>query len=199
MTGLLELSKSRNRKNLNQALRSHTGEVIPSVLDSIIPILPLGTIIKSVIKSRGAFNDYFFINKLNSFLFPLNSEELSDDELDEFFKSLNDDKQKVEEYMIGLLINAESMDKTLIMGYIYKAAVRKEINYIEMLRLCSIINHSFIYDLKAMTKYEDASTIYSIEAMNLINLGLIDNYVGGIWKNEPTYELNETGILLLSI
>ena len=50
-----------------------------------------------------------------------------------------------------------------------------------------------------MTKYEDASTIYSIEAMNLINLGLIDNYVGGIWKNEPTYELNETGILLLSI
>lgn len=100
---------------------------------------------------------------------------------------------------MGLLISVESEDKALLMGYIYKAAVKGRINHIQMLRLCSIINRSFVFDLKALHEFEEESENESIEAMNLINLGLIDNYIGGYWKNVPTVQLNEIGLILLDI
>lgn len=199
MNNLSELSKNDNRKKLNSIVLSETGNVANACLDGLIPLLPIGSIAKSFIQSGIAIRDYFFLKKLNTFLFSINTADISDEEIDDFFKKLENKKDEVEEYLLGLLISVESEDKALLMGYIYKAAVKGSINHMQMLRLCSIINRSFVYDLKAMTDYEDESETYSIEAINLINLGLIDNYVGGLWKSHPTIKLNETGLLLLNI
>lgn len=199
MNNLSELSKNDNRKKLNSIVLSETGNVANAYLDSLIPLLPVGSIAKSFIQSGIAIRDYFFLKKLNTFLFSINIDDISDEEIDSFFKTLENKKEKVEEYILGLLISVESEDKALLMGYIYKAAVKARIDHIKMLRLCSILNHSFIYDLKALPEFEEESENDSIEAMNLINLGLIDNYIGGYWKGKPTLQLNELGLILLDI
>lgn len=199
MSNLSELSKNDNRKKLNSIISSETGNIANACLDGLIPLLPVGSIVKSFIQSGIAIRDYFFLRKLNTFLFSINTDDISDEEIDGFFKSLENNKEKVEEYLLGLLISVESEDKALLMGYIYKAAVKGRINHIQMLRLCSIINRSFVFDLKALHEFEEESENESIEAMNLINLGLIDNYIGGYWKNVPTVQLNEIGLILLDI
>lgn len=199
MNNLSELSKNNNRKKLKDIVLSESGNISNAFLDGLIPLLPVGSIAKSFFQSGIAIRDYFFLKKLNTFLFSINTEDISDEEIDDFFKTVGNNKEKVEEYLLGLLISVESEDKALLMGYVYKAAVKGCINHMQMLRLCSIINRSFVYDLKAIADYEDESENLSIEAMNLINLGLIDNYIGGFWKNHPTIKLNETGLLLLKI
>lgn len=199
MNNLSELSKNDNRKKLNSIVLSETGNIANAYLDSLIQLLPVGSIAKSFIQSGIAIRDYFFLKKLNTFLFSINTADISDEEIDGFFKTLENKKEKVEEYILGLLISVESEDKALLMGHIYKAAVKGRINHVQMLRLCSIINRSFVYDLKALPEFEEESENDSIEAMNLINLGLIDNYIGGYWKGNPTLQLNETGLILLDI
>lgn len=68
------------------------------------------------------------------------------------------------------------------------------------LRLSSIVDRGFLEDLKQLPLYyqKDVEDI-SIEANNFIGLGLIDNYVGGIWKNAPTCTLNEVSEQLYEI
>ena len=199
MNNLSELSKNENRKKLKSIVLSETGNVANACLDGVISLLPVGSIAKSFIQSGISIRDYFFLKKLNTFLFSINTDDISDEEIDGFFKTLENKKEQVEEYLLGLLISIESEEKALLMGYIYKAAVKGRINHIQMLRLCSIINRSFVYDLKTLPEFEEESENEYIEAMNLINLGLIDNYIGGYWKNNPTIQLNETGLMLLDI
>ena len=85
------------------------------------------------------------------------------------------------------------------MGYIYKERVYGRIDDEMFLRLCSIVDRAFVFDLRALPKHIEENTEDSVEANSYINLGLIDNYVGGYWKNVPSYVLNKTGIVLHQI
>lgn len=85
------------------------------------------------------------------------------------------------------------------MGFIFVSSVLKDIDTNMMLRLCSIVNRAYIYDLQSLPMYINKSDENSIAANNFISLGLIDNFVGGIWKDSPSYELNEIGINLFNI
>lgn len=91
------------------------------------------------------------------------------------------------------LLRAEDDAKADIMGYIYKERVYGRIDDEMFLRLCSIVDRAFVFDLRALSKYVENNTEESIEANNYINLGLIDNFVGGYWVDEPAYVLNEVG------
>lgn len=108
-------------------------------------------------------------------------------------------EQKINEYLLNLISNAESEDKAKIMGFIFVSSVLKDIDTNMMLRLCSIVNRAYIYDLQSLPMYINKSDENSIAANNFISLGLIDNFVGGIWKDSPSYELNEIGINLFNI
>ena len=67
------------------------------------------------------------------------------------------------------------------------------------LRLCSIIDRSFVDDLRKLKDYINENDEYSVIANNFINLGLMDNYTGGFWKDKSTYQLNEVGKKLYEI
>jgi len=85
------------------------------------------------------------------------------------------------------------------MGMIYKARLLDKIDNDTMLRLCFIVNKSFFLDLKKLPDYVEDKTQDTIAAYNFINLGLIDNFVGGYWKDEPSWVLNQTGRILHDI
>lgn len=173
------------------------GKDIGTALIDAASGLPLASVIVGLHKLKIGIEDYCYIQKYASFLNPLAGVEK---EADEYLKSLSTDKcNRITNYIVNLLSNAESTDKAQLIGFIYKACVKNKIDYEMMLRLSSIVKRAFIFDLKHLPEYKQASSEESVAANEFINLGLIDNNVGGVWINSPTWELNVIGLTLCSI
>lgn len=97
------------------------------------------------------------------------------------------------------LLRAEDDEKAELMGFVYEECVYGRIDNMMLLRLCSIIDRAFLYDLLELPKYMEENSDDSDAAYNFINLGLIDNYIGGVWKNMPSFQLNNLGHRLYDI
>ena len=140
--------------------------------------------------------DWCFTKKLAKFL--IVSEDIDDKIKNQFYSSLSQENYKhISAYLIHLLSTEEN--KAMIMGSIYKARLMNRINNNEMLRLCSVVARAFLPDLKSLPDYLEENTNISIEAQSIINLGLIDNFLGGEWTNHKTCCLNGTGKLFHEI
>lgn len=109
------------------------------------------------------------------------------------------DNERISLYLINLLNAAEEEDKAAIMGQIYRARLLREIDNDQMLRLCSIVTRAFLSDLQKLPDYLEENKNITLEAQSFINLGLIDNFLGGYWKNDESCSLNDTGRLLYNI
>ena len=117
-----------------------------------------------------------------------------------FYSSLSEkDNERISLYLINLLNAAEEEDKAAIMGQIYRARLQREIDNDQMLRLCSIVTRAFLSDLQKLPDYLEENKNITLEAQSFINLGLIDNFLGGYWKNDESCSLNDTGRLLYNI
>lgn len=142
--------------------------------------------------------DWGFVRKLGKYL--KESADIDENKKNKFINGLSDkDYHRISEYMTHLLYTAEEDGKAVLMGKIYKARLKDEIDDDMMLRLCSIVNKAFLSDLGELSKYVTVSEESSIAANNFVTLGLIDSYIGGTWVDSPTYELNEVGKILYRI
>lgn len=172
-------------------------DILSQIIDSSQDIPILGPLLKFG-KLGLNYIDFLFIKKLGRFL--EQSENISEREKQNFLDKLSSsDTKRISSYLLHLLYTSEEEEKAKIMGMIYKARILNEIDNDMMLRLCSIVYKSFLPDLKKLPFYKEQSNEDSIEANNFINLGLIDNYVGGSWLNEPSWKLNEIGNQLYEI
>lgn len=165
---------------------------------NVIPFVPVGTIIKNAANQIGTYRDLRFAQKLESFLFPL-LEDFDKDKFDSFWEKVGDKKENASQYLISLLDAAETDEKADMMGCVYHAAVLGQINHEEMLRFCDIIRKCFVFDLMQLPKYLEPTDGESICSQSLINVGLIDNYSGGMWKDEPDVVINDFGRKLYDI
>lgn len=157
--------------------------------------------ISSVIKLGllyGKYSELRFVKKLAAFL--KSDVDIPKDKKQSFLNKLSPkDRKKIRDYIVQYLLRAEDDEKAKLMGYVYKERVLGNIENDMFLRLCSIIDRTFLDDLQQLPNYKDANEEYTIEANNFVNLGLIDNEMGGSWKNSPTYELNDVGQKLYEI
>lgn len=166
-------------------------EVSIDILETFVEIPYVGSLIK-LGRLANRYQDLHFIRKLAKFL--EKEKDIPEKEKVKFLNSLTPKRRrKLYEYLTHYLLRAEDDAKADIMGFIYKERVYGQIDDEMFLRLCSIVDRVFVFDLRALPKYVGKNPEDSIEANNYINLGLINNYVGGIWKNEPSYVLNEIG------
>lgn len=172
-------------------------DVLSQIIDSSQDIPILGPILK-LGKLGLNYIDFLFIKKLGTFL--EQSENISEEVKQNFLDKLSsNDNKRISSYLLHLLYTSEEEEKAKIMGMIYKARLLNEIDNDIMLRLCSIVYKSFLSDLKKLPFYKEQNKEDSIEANNFINLGLIDNFVGGIWVDEPSWKLNDIGNQLYEI
>ncbi len=172
-------------------------DVLSQIVDSSQTIPILGPILK-LGKLGLNYIDYLFMKKLGIFL--EQSKNINKEKKQNFIDKLSpNDNKHISSYLIHLLYASEEEDKAKIMGMIYKARLLNEIDNSMMLRLCSIVYKSFLPDLKKLPFYKEQNVEDSIEANNFINLGLINNFVGGIWVDEPSWKLNEIGNQLYEI
>lgn len=166
-------------------------EVAADIIEKCKDVPYVGSLIK-LGKVFINIKDWWFTKKLAKFLTA--SEDIDEETKNRFYSSLSqEDYKRISAYLIHLLSTAEEEDKATIMGSIYKARLMNRINNDEMLRLCSIVTRAFLPDLKRLPDYLEDNTDISLEAQSFINLGLIDNFVGGIWKDSESCCLNDTG------
>ena len=171
--------------------------ITTDIIDSLSGMPILGSLLK-IGKIGLNVIDLFFIKKLAKFI--EQSDGIGEKKKNNFLCSLDKkDYEHISSYLLHLLYISEEDEKAKIMGMIYKTRILNEIDNDMMLRLCSIVYKSYLPDLKKLPYYIEKNNEDSIEANNFINLGLIDNYVGGSWLNEPIWELNDIGNQLYEI
>ena len=189
----------RNKQNRNFVIKNGNLEleVFADIIETCKEIPFVGSIIKLGTVAVN-YMDWRYVTKLSKFL--ESSDKLSEDVVNKYISSLEqNDFERISVYLKHLLYTTEEDEKARIMGMVYKARLLNHINDEMMLRLCSIVNMSFVTDLRKLPLYVNKTNLSTLEAFNFINWGLIDNYVGGVWINEPSFELNEVGQTLHNI
>lgn len=197
---IIDITKQTQREAYTKLLDAGK-EMALSIVD-LLPFVSIKDMFGAIQESRCAVSDILFYKKVSGFLEEVEKTKVTDLQIEEFklaLNSIDNFEQKIHEYLLNFINNAESEDKARIMGYIYVAAVSRQINVDMMLRLCSIVNKIFISDLYELPKYVNSYIEDSIAANNFITAGLIDSYVGGTWVETPSYKLNEIGKNLFDI
>ena len=105
------------------------------------------------------------------------------------------------EYLTHYLLCAEDDAKADIMGYIYKERVYGRIDDKMFLRLCSIVDRAFVFDLKFLPDYAEEHKYTNDENILIVNqftnLGLFDNDIDtGAWSYGAIIGLNDIGLNL---
>lgn len=172
-------------------------DILSQIVDCTQNIPVLGSILK-LGKLGLNYIDLLFIKKIGMFL--EQSESVNEEEKQKFLDKLNpNDNKRISSFLLHLLYTSEEDEKAKIMGMIYKSRLLNKIDNEMMLRLCSIVYKSFLPDLKKLPLYKEQNEEDSIEANNFINLGLIDNFIGGVWVDVPSWKLNDIGNKLYEI
>ena len=194
MEDIFDLSVSKKEHEFVRNGLALELDVSADIVETFCEIPYIGTLIK-LGKVGSKFQELHFVRKVAKFL--EKEMDIPEKEKEMFLNSLTPKRRKkLYEYLTHYLLRAEDDAKADIMGYVYKERVSGRIDDEMFLRLCSIVDKVFVFDLRTLPEYVEKNTESSIAANNYINLGLIDNFVGGLWVDEPSYELNETGLAL---
>lgn len=194
---IFDLSVSKKEQEFVKIALSYKLDISGNLIELVCDFPFIGSLIK-LGRIGCKYQELFFVRKLAKFL--EKEQEIPTEEKEKFLTGLSSkQRNKMYEYLMHYLLRAEDDAKADIMGYLYKERIYKKIDDEMFLRLCSIVDKSFVFELKAMPKYVEKNTEDSIEANSFINLGIIDNYVGGIWKDMPSFELNVVGKTLHKI
>lgn len=199
MEDIFTLSVSKKEQEFVSSGLELELDVSADILEFFYDIPYIGSLLK-LGRIGSTFQELHFIRKVARFL--EKEKDIPQKEKEKFLNSLTSKhRNRLYEYLTHYLLRAEDDAKADIMGYIYKERVYGHIDDELFLRLCSIIDRSFVFDLKALPEYEkeikDYNEYDSIKVNTLMNLGLIDNEIdNGGWGNRTIIELNEIGLEL---
>lgn len=194
---ILDLAVSNKEKEFVDKALEKDLDVAVDIVQTMADIPYVGSVVKlGMIGSK--YMEYRFVRKLAIFL--SSDKNISLKEKERFISNLtHKDRKKIHDYVVQYILRAEDDEKAELMGFLYSACVMKKIDNSMFLRLCSIVDHAFIDDLHLLAKFTNSNERDLIAANNFVNLGLIDNYVGGIWRDNPSFQLNDVGLTLYNI
>ncbi len=189
-------ASNKEQEFISTVLRTEL-DAFGDIMDSLAGFPFVGFFIKcGVIGKR--YIDIRFIKKIAYFL--SKGQDIPIEKKRQFLDSFVPKQRKmIVDYLIHYLYHVEDDEKAKIMGLLYRMRVLDEIDNNLFLRLCSIIDKVFISDLRALPQFIEENRENSIEAQSFINLGLIDNNLGGLWQGYPKTVLNGIGKKLYEI
>lgn len=196
-----ELINTLNKKDATDALID-LGEVaadslIESDILSDIPIL--GTLAK--LKNVGvSISDYFFVKKLQKFIFELSS--ISDSEREGFFTRMALDaklQSRVNDNLM-LLINAtDDIDKPKLLGRIFASYIRHRISYEKFMKYSTSVNGMNSSQLSIL-KSQIERKVEREAGHAMATFGLVIISIPTIaGSSSPEYYLNEDGAEYINI
>lgn len=172
--------------------------LLSEVVGEFVACLPVGSVVKAIGNALITYNACRFFRKLGKFMSDV-KENFSEEKTDAFLDSIADCDEEVSEYMLSILDKAESKVKAKMLGIIYATAARRTIGLDTMLRLSSIAVQGFIVDFRRLSEFTEPQDNVSDASNSFVNLGLIDNEPGGVWRNQPEIKLNLIGNTLLAV
>lgn len=188
MENVFDLALSGKEKDFVKTSLNTDIDIASNILEVFSNFPYIGSLVKLGVFAN-KYMELRFIKKLSKFL--KRDVEIPLEDKQKFLENLDKkDRARMEDYVMQYLLHAEDDEKATLMGYIYEVYVYGEIDNSMFLRLCSIVDHAFLDDLRELPKYIQKNGEDSIAANNFINLGLMDNYVGGVWINKPSFQLN---------
>lgn len=202
MSGLVnqdisDLATSKKEQEFISTVLQTELDAFADMMDSLGGFPFVGFLIKcGMIGKR--YLDFRFIKKIARFL--SKEQDIPIEKKIQFLDSLTPkQRKKISDYVTHYLFHAEDDEKADIMGLIYRVRVLEEIDDEMFLRLCSIVDKAFVSDLKALPNYIEENRENNITTQTFINLGLIDNDLGGTWKRYDKSKLNQVGRKLYEI
>lgn len=197
MENVFDLALSGKEKDFVKTGLNTDIDIASNILEVFSNFPYIGSLVKLGVFAN-KYMELRFIKKLSKFL--KRDVEIPLEDKQKFLENLDKkDRARMEDYVMQYLLHAEDDEKATLMGYIYEVYVYGEIDNSMFLRLCSIVDHAFLDDLRELPKYIQKNGEDSIAANNFINLGLMDNYVGGVWTDKPAFQLNQVGMSLYAI
>lgn len=204
---IFELQQSAQDKDFVLKNGSLEFEVFADILNTAKDLPYIGSLFK-LGKVAVNYMDYRFVRKLHFFL--EQSESVEPEKKIEFLDSLSEpDNKRISGYLTQLLYSSEEDAKASLMGKIYRSRLLGEIDNDMMLRLCSIVNKTFLPDLDHLAEYVEDNDSYDYIRDNLNSLGLLRDLGGvyqkddGEWKGmgfgPAIHRLNDIGKELLRI
>lgn len=156
-------------------------DIISDILEELMGVCFIGPLIK-IGRIGSNYLDLHFVRKIARFL--KQSEDLPVEKKEAFLDKLNKkQRQKLYEYLVHFLYVAESDDKAEIMGLLYRERVLDQIDDNIFLRLCAVVNNSYVEDLKQLGQYKEPSQIKDYVGDNLSSCGLISTYMDQSFSN----------------
>lgn len=198
---LFDLAVSSEEKNFIKKGLLLECEVASEILTELEKFPWLGSLIK-LGRIGSNFIDLHFVYKIAKFL--QQSEDIPEDKKEKFLQNLDaKQRKKMYEYLIHFLYLAESDEKAVIMGYVYRERIIGNIDDSLFLRLCSIINKLYLEDLKHLGTYLEPSNDTGYITDNLISYGLLKNpgasFKGTTLDLNVKHTLNDVGTVLYKI
>lgn len=187
-------SKEREFVELGTRAELEVGTNIAEVLTGFPYI---GSLFKLGLLARD-YIGWRFCRKIAYFLSP--GQNIPAQEKEKFLSSLGPKERKqIADYITHYLLTAEDDEKAQVLGYLYCERVKGYLDNTTFLRLCHAVNKIFLPDLRALPDYLTKTEDTDFEVNSFINYGLIDNELGGVWKDGPSCELNELGKTLYDV
>lgn len=166
-----ELLKNKKQSDLLSTIKYEAfNEVLFENLATQIPVVAL---MVGLGKAGVAVKDYLFLKKLASFLYKLQDIDESD-RIEEISKiELNPDyRTGVGEKIVYIIDRCEDDEKAGVVGELFKAYLKSEIDYDDFLRMVSSVEKLLLEDLKY---FVNSSFEYDVsEAGDLIGAGLLN-------------------------
>ncbi len=156
-------------EGLGELVQEYTELGLDMVTDEgIIKNIPIiGTLVKTA-KVVGSVRDRIYLKKLIRFLGKVG--ETTQDERGKFIEDNCKDTKKFEEAVLLILEQSDNMNKSILIGKIFKACILGKIKYQDALSLSCIVNKALWQDLENMLQQN-----FNYEmSMRLCNCGILN-------------------------
>ena len=193
-TSLVETIETTDINSINKDLAE---VVIDSVLDDgLLKDIPIVNIIVGLGNFGSKIHKGIFIKKVLTFLSNLESTTIG--ERQNFIQKIEKSEtynNKVGEALIMILEKCSDLEKPKIIGKLFKASIKEEIDYQTFLRLCSLIERVHIPDLIHLKSIHNGQNINSVIKDELFRAGFLNRTEFGQVKVDGSneYYINNYG------
>ena len=164
-----KLVESLEVKELGSLTADYAELGLDSILDDgIVKDIPILRTAVSLVKIGLNVRDRIYIKKIYGFLAQVG--QTTQEQRDKFIKDNCQNVRQFEEAVMLILEQADNMNKSVLIGKIFKACILGTISYQDALSLSSIVNKALWQDLENMLQLN-----FTVEMkMRLCNCGLLN-------------------------
>lgn len=163
-----KLVKSLEAKELEDLAVEYSELGLDSILDDgIVKDIPILRTVVSLAKIGFNIRDRIYLKKIVGFLAQVG--QTTQEQRDEFIKKYCDDVESFEETVMLILEQANRIEKTTLIGKIFKNCILGKMSYEDTLNLSNMVNNTLWSDIEAI---KDKKYNQEIN-MRLCNSGLL--------------------------